>query len=715
MSDTFNSVEWYRISGARPKLRRDAVIRRHLYLGRPWYVISDATGGKVHRLTPAAYQIAGRLDGATTLDTIWREAVAAHGEDAPGQDEIVRLVSQLHNADLLSGDDRPMLDDLLDRRDKDRLQAVKKLLLNPLSVTIPLFDPNRLLGFLARAAGLFPRGFWWLLAAAVVLPVLILLPSSLPALTDRGLEGFIDMENLALLAFIYPVVKAFHEIGHGVSVRARGGEVHETGLIFIAFYPIPYVEASASLTFPSKWDRAAVAAAGVAVEIVIAAIAFHVWLVVEPGLVRTIAFNTMVISGLSTLVVNGNPLMKFDGYHVLSDLIEIPNLSKRGNDWWGEWLRIRVLGTRERMRMVTTGWERFWFVFYPPLAFVYRIAITFSIALYVAGTYRAIGIALAAWSLVISLLWPFLKTMRKLFQDNRIAQAGGRAVAGGGIAVAALAALLFVPAPFHAMTQGVVWLPPEAIIRAEAAGQIREIYVADGQAVTAGTPLFRLSAPELEAEADRRASRLAQLRVQYASARFADRSQANRLKAAVEDAERALDDARARIGELTIGAGVDGRVDMPAIGDSLGRFLREGEVAGYVLPSSERLVRVVVRQSDVDLVRNRLREVRLRIADQPGEVVVGRIVREVPAGTAVLPSAVLSLDGGGPFATVPTERERLKTVDRLFQFDVAIEAKDERSLPYGMRAFVRFDLEPMPVAFQVARSVRATFLTLFGA
>lgn len=712
MSRSFHSAEWYRIAGAKPALRRDVSVLRHLYLGLPWYVLSDTTSGKVHRLTPAAHAVAGRLDGRQTLDEIWRDVVADLGDEAPGQDDVVTLVSQLHQSDLLTDASRPLLDDLVERKEKHGRAKVLKLVLNPLSATVPLIDPHRFLGWLAARLSVLPRALYWGAAAALILSALMILPAELPGLMDRGLDGLLDLENLLLIALIYPVVKALHEIAHGIAIRARGGAVHQMGLIFIAFYPIPYVEGTAAQAFPSKWSRAAVSAAGVAVELCIAALALFVWSAAEPGPVKSIAYNTLLISGVSTLLVNGNPLMKFDGYWVLSDLIEIPNLSKRGNAWWGQVLRRRLLGTHEPDSIPVSGWERTWFALYPPLAFVYRIGISLSIALFVAQTYRAVGVILAVWSLGLMLVWPALKTAHAALTDARIRQAGGRAVLGSGLAAVVLGGALLVPLPHFAVSQGVVWLPPEAIVRAASPGAIAEVAVQDGARIEAGDPLFVLDAPELAAERARLAAALARVRAERQAA-YADRAAVRTLDAELLRAERALADADARLDDLTIRAAAPGRADMPAIGDSRGRFLRQGEVVGHILPESGRVVRAVVRQGDVELLRSGLRGVELRLAETAGERLSGRLLREVPAGSDSLPSAVLSVEGGGPFAATQDREGRYRTPERLFQVDLGFAEPPARAAPFGMRVFVRFEFEPTPLANRIARRVRLSFLSLF--
>lgn len=715
MSDTHSSPDWYRISAARPRLRRDVRVIRHLYLGQPWYVLSDRTGTKVHRLTPAAQEIAGRLDGQRSVEEIWQTVSDQLGQDAPTQDEIVRLLSQLHQSDLLDNAETPLLADLLERRDKDRNQIWKKLLLNPLSVTLPLVDPDRFLRGLAALMGMVPRTFWWLAGLAVMAGALALLPLHWAGLRERGLEGFLDLENLGLIALIYPAVKACHEIGHGIAVRARGGEVHEMGLMFIAFYPIPYVEASASLVFASKWDRAAVAAAGVIVELVIAGLAFFLWIGAEPGILRTILFNTMVISGLSTLAINGNPLLKFDGYHVLCDVIEIPNMAKRGNDWWGEMARVHLLGTgeRARTRMQVTGWERLWFIFYPPAAFAYRISISLTIALFVATSYRLVGVLLAIWSLTLMLVWPIVKTAHRALTDQRIRQAGRRAAVGAGATALALLVLVFlVPLPHYAVVQGVTWLPEEAILRAPQSGRITAVAMQEGAHVAQGAVLMRLASPELEAEARIRAARLDKAQAQYAAARAEGQAAAAQYREPLREARIAHSDALARLAELDLRAGLSGRIDLPGTTAPEGRFLTRGTVIGHVLPDAPPVIRVAVPQDLVDLIRRELRGVDLRFADMSGVSHPAQILRDVPAGADLLPSAVLSIDGGGPFATIPTQDGSLRSATRLFQLDLGLT--DGAAPPaYGMRAYVRLRFAPKPLAFRVARSVRALFLSTF--
>ena len=130
------------------------------------------------------------------------------------------------------------------------------------------------------------------------------------------------------------------------AVKRWGGEVNEMGITLLVFMPIPYVEASSSATFPSKWQRVAVGAAGMYLELLLAGGAMFVWLYMGPGLLRTLAFNTMVVAGVSTVVINANPLLRYDGYFILADLIEIPNLAPRSYRCLGDLVQRYLFGVR---------------------------------------------------------------------------------------------------------------------------------------------------------------------------------------------------------------------------------------------------------------------------------------------------------------------------------------------------------------------------------
>src|SRR5262249_4839688 len=154
----------------------------------------------------------------------------------------------------------------------------------------------------------------------------------------------------------------------------------QIGLMFIALYPVPFVDASAAAMLPAKSERILVGAAGMMVELVLAAGAMYLWLLLEPSLVRAVAFDVIVIAGLSTIIVNGNPLLRFDGYFILSDLIEIPNLARRCSRFWGDWMIRRVFRLRTVDPIPVLPGEKLWFILYGPAAYVYRMIVVISLS-----------------------------------------------------------------------------------------------------------------------------------------------------------------------------------------------------------------------------------------------------------------------------------------------------------------------------------------------
>ena len=243
------------------------------------------------------------------VQMLWELANTGGEGDACTQNEIVDLLVQMHAAELLQVDSAPDSVALFQRYNKKRLATLKQWFLNPMSLKLPLVDPNK---FLSRWA---PSLAWLfslkgaLLWLAVVFPALFLAGQHWSELTNNLSDNVLSSSNLMVMVVVFPVVKLLHELGHGFASKVWGGAVHEMGLMFLVFAPVPYVDASSSAAFPSKYKRAIVAAAGMLVELFLAALALYVWLLIEPGIVRAMAFNVMVVAGVSTLAVNGNPLL----------------------------------------------------------------------------------------------------------------------------------------------------------------------------------------------------------------------------------------------------------------------------------------------------------------------------------------------------------------------------------------------------------------------
>jgi len=713
VAEPFLSASWYRVEALKPRLAGRARIHRHRYRGQAWYVIEDEATGRAHRFTPAAYALLGRMDGTRTLDAIWKEAAEALGRDAPGQDEVVRLLSQLHAADLLACEVNPDTAELFRRHAKQAGQGWKRNLKNPFSIRIPLWDPDRFLTRTLPWVGWMfgRRGFilWLVVAAAGATTAAVHWSDLTGNLADRVLSA----GNLVVLFLVFPVVKALHELGHGYAAKRAGGEVHDMGILLLVFMPVPYVDASSANAFRSKWHRAVVGAAGMLVEMFVASIAMLLWALAEPGIVRAVAFNVMLIAGVSTLIFNGNPLLRYDGYYILCDLVEIPNLGRRANEFWKHLLERHAFRLTEREPFDATPGERAWFAGYAPLSFVYRAIVVVGIILFVAGEFYVIGVILAIWGIATMVLWPAAKGLWYLWTSPRLGTRRSHALRVSGAAIVVLAALVaFVPMPLRTQTEGVVWLPEDAHVRAGADGFVRRVLAVSGEPVRAGDVLIEAEDPVLAVRIRVQEAKVEELTARYEAQRFTERAQAEITRQALGREQTTLARERERAERLIVRSRAGGVFVLPNAADLPGRHFRQGQLLGYVVEGPSAIVRVVVGQDDIDLVRTRLERAEVKLAHRVPDTLPATVVREVPAAAGELPSPALGTEGGGTHASDPRDTKGVRTLATLFQFDLVLPPGDAQS-SFGTRAYVRFVHVPEPLGRQWYRRARQLFLARF--
>lgn len=705
---------WYRVAALRPRLRSHARLFRHQYRGEVWFVLQDAASGKTHRFTPAARLLMALMDGRRTVEEIWEIANRRLGEDAPTQDQLIQLLGQLHARDLLQSDMSPQVTELLARGEREERTRYRQSFANPMAIRVHLWDPD---AFLNRIHGLV-RPLWtvWgaILWLAVVVPALLLLPQHWPELSHNFRDQVLSIDNLFVAFFVFPVLKILHEMGHATATKAGGGEVHDLGVLFLVFLPVPYVDATASATFKSKYQRALVGAAGMLVELFCAAVAFLLWTMVEPGIVRAVLFNVMVIAGVSTLVFNGNPLLRYDAYYILADLIEIPNLASRSLNYWSYLFERYAFGVEEATSPAADWSERCWLLFYGCASTLYRIGITIVIAIYIASHFFIVGVLLALWSLGAMVLLPLIKGARHLVGHPRLRRRRLRAIAATTTMVGfAVVSIFLWPAPGHTSTEGVIWLPERFLLRTGANSFLENVLVQPGTPVQPGDAVMVSRDPALTTQVRVGQARVAELEATYAMELASDHNKAQITMERLQQERATLARLRERESELTIRAQSAGKFIGPQIEDMVGRYYQRGELLGYVIGETVPLIRVIIAQDAVDKARLDTQRVVLKLAGQLDKALEGRIVREVPAGEEFLPSRALTTEGGGQIAVDPRDQKNIKAFERMFQFD--IELKDPDLVHYfGQRAFVRFEHRPEPLALRWYRAGRLLFLSRFG-
>ncbi len=715
MKERLYSPSWYRVAKLRPRLRSHAQIHRHHYRGQLWYVLEDRSNERFHRFTPSAYAVICMMDGNRTVQELWDLASEQLGDDGPTQEQLIQLLGQLHAADVLQSDVPPDTAEVLERGAKQRSRRWKSQLMSPLFWRFPLFDPERVLQ--AGIPYLRPLFGWvgaivWL---AVVLPAVGVAMVSWHDLTHDVIDRVLTPQNLLIMWLLFPVLKLFHEFGHAFAVKAYGGEVHEMGIMLLVLTPLPYVDASAASGFRSKRQRVLVGAAGMIVELFIASIALYLWVNVSPGGFRSVLYNIMFIAGVSTILFNANPLLRYDGYYILSDIIEIMNLRSRSTRYLGYLGSKYLFGRKDAKPQPATRGERIWFVVYGISSFFYRVFILTAIVLFIATRFFFVGVLLALWAGVTWVLFPLGKGLKHLFTSPQLRKVRARAVAvTAGITAVILGLLCLLPFPLRTQVEGVVWIPENAVVRAGADGFVREILAQPGHEVKVGDALIRCE-DDVEATLERvLEAELAELRARYDQTWVKDRVKAKMILEEIAHKEESLARSRERLAELIIRSDADGIFVLPNPEDLPGRFLAKGTPVAHVLDASTLTARVIVPQADAALVRGRTRRVEVRLAESVAETQSATVRREVPAATEELPSSALGLQGGGEVATDPMDQQGTRAADqKYFQFDLEIDS-DTGVINLGGRVHARFDHGWEPLAYRWYREIRQLFLSQFN-
>jgi putative peptide zinc metalloprotease protein len=708
------STSWYRVASLRPRLRRHAEIHRHTYRGQTWYVLQDRATERYHRFSPAAYAAIGLLDGRRTVQQIWNHLQATLGDEAPTQDEIIQLLGQLHAADGMQCETSPDTDDLLRRFERQSKQKWQRRVFSLFSWQFPLIDPEPVLRRFAPLARPFMTWGGLALWLAIVVPAMLVAASHWSELAGNIVDRVTTPQNLLLLWLLFPVIKILHELGHAFAVKAFGGEVHEIGVMLLVFTPVPYVDASAASGFRNKWHRAVVGAAGMAVELVLAAVAVYIWVTVQPGTLRALAYNTVLIAGVSTVLFNANPLLRFDGYYILADVLEIPNLRQRATKYFGYLAERYLFGHPDSTPPESTPGERAWFVGFGAASFVYRILVTVAIIFFLLDEIFLIGALFGAAAIVLWGVVPIAKGAAFLWNSPRLQEVRPRAVAVcAGLVLLIVGVISLAPMPFRTRAEGVVWIPENAFVRAGTDGFIRRIVAGPGQSVKVGDILVECEDPELTTEMKTLEFRLREIDARHRDEYSRDLVKAQLLLEERRYVEEQLARARERANDLTIRSHNAGQFVVAAVEDLPGRFLKQGDQVGYVVDLSTTTVRALVDQTDIDLILRELDHVDVRVAERLSEPHRASVQRVVPAATDELPSPALGTEGGGQVALDPQSKEGKKTLQRLFQVELALPSATG-TVNAGGRVLIRFDHGARPLGVQWYRAIRQTFLSRFN-
>lgn len=697
---------WHRVRAMKPRLRPHVQVTRQHYRGRRWHVVHDPSSNSFYRLSGVAHEFVGLLDGTRSVEDVWQASLTKHADEAMTQNEVIQLLSQLYGSNLLAGDISPETEQLL-RRGRDRTaKKARQQAIGLMYFRMPLFNPDRIVSWVEPILRplIGPAGFvlWLVLVGAALVS---LLPHW--ERLASGIDGAIAPANWGWMALVFVVLKAIHELGHGVICKRFGGQVPEFGVMLLVLLPAPYVDASAAWGFQSKWRRIAVGAGGMLFELSIAAVAAFVWLrTPDETLLHQLAYNALFTASVSTVLFNANPLMKFDGYYILSDLIEVPNLMQRSNQMLKFYFQRHVYRVENPQPPTGSLSEAAILTFYGLAAMAYRVFLFISISLYVMTKMFAIGVFLAIWTAAMWFVLPVGSFVHWLATNPALADKRPRAIALS-LAMIALGVLAIgvIPAPDRRRASGVVESVESAGVFFGVDGFVREAHVAPGQRVAKGDPLVTLENAALEAHYRLSKAQLAEIEGRARAAVAVNPAAAQAAEEYARAIRAQLSWIEERRAELVVRSPVAGVV----VGDDprllLGSYVREGHPLCEVVDESRVRVAAVLTQTEASWLREGPTRVEMRSVSRVHHVVPARTERIVDAGSRELPHEALSARGGGTLANAPEDRSGRLTTAPIFTgyFHAVGEDGADLASPVGVpgeRVVLRFTLEDRPLASQ---------------
>lgn len=688
-----------RLAGAHVAIRSDLQVYRHLFRGEPSYVVRDPMTMQSHRFDLGDYQILIRIHADQSLGALFEALVASEQLRAEDEEHFYRFILELHGLDFLTlpvPNDSTLYKRYVRKQSARRAQQLKGILF----LKVPLFNPD---GFLDRTLKwvrpLFGRPFFicWLGMLAVSLFVVaqntreLLQPS----------HGILDAGNLPFMWVSLIVLKLAHEFGHAYACKLRGGEVPEMGAFMVVFTPLAYVDATSAWSFVRRRDRLIVSLAGVYVESIFAMLALLVWISSSSAVIRMMAHDVMLLATVVTLVANANPLMRFDGYYVLSDLLEVPNLRARAEQQVRSALKRWLFGIRSSAEEGGRGIRAFLFAFGVSAA-IYRVVLVFSISLVIASKAFLLGIAIAGSYAGSQLVNAVRSVAQYLLFAEETVQHRTRAVAiGVGLLVVLPVGVLTVPVPSSVRVSGQLGREFEEVVIATQPGFIRSIDARAGDRVETGALLASLENPELrnqlaEAEAE---FELARLRLRERES--VDPAGAQGARHLVQAKRAEIDRRRDELGELELRSQRAGLL-VSALTPSDGqRFVRQNEPVATLASGSWR-VRALLRGDELAATRPEIGQpVELRSPASPGETLAGRVVRVAPAGTRTVELQSLTQAAGGD---IPVDDGSLEADQPYFEVVVELAEPDSR-LRHGMTSHVQLAAAAEPLGVSGLRGL----------
>lgn len=665
-------------------LRSDLKTTRQLHQDTPVYVVHDPVSFRTHRLSVFQYRTLASIDPNLTIGQNFDLAVQKGEFEADEETLFHELLTSFSRLSLVV---LPITTGakLFEQHEKMKQLKRRGKLLGALFLQIPLVRPDEFLSrTVNRISWVFTKQFlavWFLgmLAAGFIV---------ISRIDDlvKPLNGILATNNLPFLWLAFVGLKVWHELGHGYACKVFGGYVPEMGTILIAGTPAAYVDATAAWSFPEKYKRLVVMCGGMFFESLVFIPGVFVWAFASSPMLSSCAYQLVVMASLVTVLFNANPLMKFDGYFILCELIGIQNLRPRADAQIKRMLSRATLGLKRPAEEATLS-TKFWLVAYGISATIYKFSLVISIAVMIAMKFPLVGLVLAAFHIVTTVGSGAIKMTRFLLQSKETEPVRGRArIVAAVVLIGLPLASLLIPVPFGVVTLGVVGAEREHYLNVDSPGEFDTALVAAGDELTAQSPVAVLQNERLREELTLAVARLENSEIRWQVLHDVDMTAAQQEKAAIEELRKEVDELQRRVDRLTMTCPEPGKVVRLLESSERGRFLTPGTLLAVVVDGKP-VMRTWLNEDQMGSIQKDVgTTVGIRIPGRSMTTYSGEIISIEPAAEKVFDTIALTYIAGGEILVNPSTGQPMEPI---FQVDIA-PSEDVLSLTeHGARVNVK--------------------------
>ena len=732
-------------SAMRPlRLRRrpDLESRRHRYDGRAYWVVKEPVGLNYFRFHEEEFAILNMLDGQTSLQQIRENFQAEFAPQRISLQDLQQFVGMLHRSGLVISHAGGQGRQLRRRGDQKRKKELLGKFVNVFAIRFRGIDPEKILNRLLPWFGWLFTTWCIMLVAIVGLMAITLVLVNYQEFKSKlpTFQSFFAANNWIWLGATMAAVKICHEFGHGLSCKKFGGECHEMGFMMLVFTPCLYCNVSDSWMLPNKWQRVFIGAAGMYVELILASIATFLWWFSEDGMFRFLCLSVMFICSVSTVVFNGNPLLRFDGYYITMDLLEIPNLRQKSSEILKRWFQKNCLGLELQDNPFLPTRNRAMFGIYTIASFIYRWMVAFGIIMFlnqVLKPYglqslgRAFAVAGVAGMVVpaVTAVYKFLKTPGRAAKIKR-----GNLLSSLGIALAILSFVCFFPLPYHVYCPTEVQPHEAKEVHALVAGKLLGWNTKPGQRIAKGDVIctlenFDLAIKIQEARSDLMATQVLKEHLEYFA--LSDPSmgrESEAQKSELKKKQEVLETLLEKQANLVVRSPIDGFVFQPPdkeeskaakaqeqltgwFGNPFDpsnseAYFSEAELICLVGPQLKMEATMVVDQHERELLAKG-NEVEIMFDAAPLDSIAGKILSFAETEMKES-SANLSINSGGTLDTKTDELGRTRPISTSYQARVELIDQNVPLKP-GYRGNAKVHLAWTSLGSRFYRYVMKTF------